>query len=84
MNTITTKKETCELTRIKQTLIYINGEIVCYLVPIKNAVKEGCDSRDKYYVHNLTNSFNVRPFIFNGRSIKQVVQHFEKVINTNN
>ena len=81
MKTITTKKETCYLTRQKQTLIYVNGELICYLVPIKNAVKEGCDSRDKYYVQNVTNSLNVRPFIFNGRSIKQVIQHFEKSIN---
>ena len=81
MKTITTKKETCYLTRQKQTLIYVDGELICYLVPIKNAVKEGCDSRDKYYVQNVTNSLNVRPFIFNGRSIKQVIQHFEKSIN---
>lgn len=81
MKTITTQKQTCDLTRQKQTLIYIDGELICYLVPIKNAVKEGCDSRDKYYVQNITNSLNVRPFIFNGRSIKQVIQHFEKSIN---
>lgn len=80
MKTITTKKETCDLTRQKQTLIYVDGELICYLVPIKNAVKEGCDSRDKYYVQNISNSFNVR-FIFNARSIKQVIQHFEKSIN---
>ena len=59
-------------------IICINGETVCLLIPIRNAVKEGCDSRDKYYVWNIDNSFNVRKFINNARNIKQVVQHFEK------
>jgi hypothetical protein len=63
-----------------QRIICVNGEEVCELKPIINAVKEGCDSRDKYYVRNITNSFNVRRFINNARSIKEVVKHFEKLI----
>ena len=59
-------------------IICINGETVCLLIPIINAVKEGCDSRDKYYVWNIDNSFNVRKFINNARSIKEVIKHFEK------
>jgi hypothetical protein len=64
-------------------IICVNGEEICFLSPIRNAVKEGCDSRDKYYVHNMSNSFNLKPFVNNARSIKQVVQHFQKLINTN-
>ena len=62
-------------------IICVNGEEICFLSPIRNAVKEGCDSRDKYYVHNINNSFNLKPFVINARSIKQVIQHFEKLIN---
>ena len=62
----------------KQRILCVNGEESCFLTPIRNAVKEGCDSRDKYYIQNITNSFNLRKFICNARSIKQVVQHFEK------
>ena len=62
----------------KQRILCINGETVCLLRPIRNAVKEGCDSRDKYYVWDITNSFNLRKFLSNARSIKQVIKHFEK------
>ena len=73
-----------QLTIIKEEnkrIICINGETVCFLRPIKNAIKEGCDSRDKYYVWDIDNSFNVRKFICNARSIKQVIKHFEKQLN---
>ena len=59
-------------------IICINSEEICELTPIKNAVKEGCDSRDKYYIRNIDNSFNVRPFTIRARSIKEVIKHFEK------
>lgn len=59
-------------------IICINGETVCLLIPIRNAVKEGCDSRDKYYVWDIINSFNLKPFVSYSRSIKEVIKHFEK------
>jgi hypothetical protein len=63
--------------------ICVNGEEMCWLRPIRNAVKEGCDSRDKYYVHNITNSFNVKIYLNTARSLKEVVKYLEKKINTN-
>ena len=76
-------KQVTILKNERQKILCVNGEEICFLTPIINAVKEGCDSRDKYYVENINNSFNVRPFVINARSIKQVIQHFEKLINTN-
>ena len=80
-----TKHETInimtQVTIIKEEnkrIICINSEEICELTLIRNAVKEGCDSRDKYYVRNITNSFNVRPFTIRARSIKEVIKHFEK------
>jgi hypothetical protein len=63
-----------------ERILCVNGEEICELTLIHNAVKNGYDSRDKYYVRNITNSFNVRPFINNARSIKEVIEHFQKLI----
>lgn len=76
--TITIMTQVTILKEESKRIICINDEEVCLLTPIRNAVKEGCDSRDKYYIENITNSFNLRKFICNARSIKEVIQHFEK------
>jgi len=59
------------------TTILVNGIKIVELKPIKNAVKEGYDSRVKFTVNNYRNELGLR-FIYDGaRSIKQVIEEIE-------
>jgi len=85
MNTIETvkgKEKHCYNGNPKTiTTILVNGIEVVELTPIKNAVKEGYDSRVKFSVSNYKNELGLK-FIYGGaRSIKQVIEELEYQLN---
>jgi hypothetical protein len=84
MKTITTSKNKesiyCggEEKSIVITTIIVDGEEICRLSPIKNAVKEGYDSRVKFTVSNLSNILGLKYTYSSARSIKQVIESLSK------
>lgn len=61
--------------------VRIDGELICVLRKVKNAVKEGYDSRVKFTVHNYRNELGLK-FIYSGaRTIKQVVENLTYDLN---
>ena len=77
MKTITTKKQNCELTKDKQTLIYVDGTLIIKLTSI-DGKKSGYDSRVKYAVFNYSNELGLSYWNSTARSIKQVSEYINK------
>jgi hypothetical protein len=77
MKTITTKKQVCNLTKDKETLIYVDGTLVVKLTSI-NGKKSGYDSRVKFSVFNYANDLGLSYWSRTARSIKQVTEYINK------
>ena len=77
MKTITTTKQVCNLTKDKETLIYVDGTLVVKLTSI-NGKKSGYDSRVKYYVFNYANKLGLSYWCNTARSIKKVIEYINK------
>jgi hypothetical protein len=77
MKTITTKKQVCNLTKDKETLIYVNGILTICLTSI-NGKKSGYDSRVKFSVFNYANDLGLSYWNNTARSIKQVIEYINK------
>jgi hypothetical protein len=77
MKTITTTKQVCDLTKDKQTLIYVNGTLVVKLTSI-NGKKSGYDSRVKFSVFNCANDLGLSYWNKTARSINQVIEYINK------
>ena len=58
------------------TTIIVDNESICRLTPIKNASREGYDSRVKFIVSNLSNILGLKYTYTSARTIKQVVKSF--------
>ena len=57
------------------TTVLVDGVRICDLTPIKDALRQGYDSRVKFLVHSFDNKLSIK-FPFGGaRTVKQVVEY---------
>ena len=79
-NEVIKQKRVCEYTNEKITEILVNKTPIVQLTAMSKRDQKysGFDARSRFYVHNYTNDLNLKYFYPTARSIKQVIEYFER------